>query len=175
MHSNASQAGGTGGDTAVRLNQRFGKFECLEQLGRGGMGTVYKARQRDPDRSVALKMIQAGGFATEDFRRRFKLEADAIARLKHRNIVTVYESGEEDGVPYFTMPLLDGGALPREPAASSRELRNRIAFLIKIVDAVAHAHRRGALHRDLKPANILQDKDGEPFVADFGLARMALS
>lgn len=136
------------------------------------MGTVYKARQADPDRSVALKMIQAGGFATEDFRRRFKLEADAIARLKHRNIVTVYESGEEDGVPFFTMPLLDGGALSREPAASSRELRERIALLIKIVDAVAHAHRRGVLHRDLKPANILLDKDGEPFVADFGLAKL---
>lgn len=170
--SGSSSSDGDGANPEVVLKQSFGHFKIHKQLGRGGMGTVYQARQSNPDRWVAVKMIQAGGFATQSFRRRFKQEADATARLKHPNIVSVYEAGEIDEVPYFTMPLLDGPALPGDAAGDAEELRGRVRLLLKVVDAVGHAHQRGILHRDLKPANILLDREGEPYVADFGLAKL---
>ncbi len=152
----------------------FASYELLGEISRGGMGVVYHARQFNPEREVALKMIHPAGRATPAARLRFEVEVAAVARLHHPRIVSLYESGEHEGVCYFSMrlvkgagldELLAGDRLPKEPAA-------RVALLIKVAQAVHYAHQRGILHRDLKPSNILIDADGEPCIADFGLAKI---
>jgi len=152
--------------------RRFGDYELLELIGQGGMGVVYRARQASLDREVALKLLAAGPWASRDFIERFQLEARNAARMQHPNIVAIYETGEAEGLHFFSMRLVRGQSLAAELSANGPfEVRRAARMLRTVAEAVAYAHSLGVLHLDLKPGNVLLDENGTPLVADFGLAR----
>lgn len=179
---------------AIRASRFFAAYELLEEIARGGMGIVFKARHIHLNRIVALKMISSGPFASDAFVERFKTEAEAAARLDHPNIVPIYEVGQAGGHNYLTMKFVEGVSLaeaisgqsqsqqPRSATGSPTDASTRfcdgdstvkrVQLAAKIARAVHYAHQRGILHRDLKPGNILLGPSGEPYVADFGLAKI---
>jgi tetratricopeptide (TPR) repeat protein/tRNA A-37 threonylcarbamoyl transferase component Bud32 len=156
---------------AVAHLPRIPGYDVETLLGRGGMGVVYKARHRRLNRLVALKMLIAGPYTGPHERARFQREAEAVASLHHANIVQVYDVGDHEGLPYFTMELLEGGNLAQSLAGTPQPAHQAAALVATLAEAMQVAHRVGIAHRDLKPANILLGADGTPKIADFGLAR----
>jgi WD40 repeat protein/tRNA A-37 threonylcarbamoyl transferase component Bud32 len=164
------------GDSATPP-QQIGDYEILEELGRGGMGVVYKARHLKLQRIVALKMLLGGSFITSQERVRFRTEAEAVARLHHPNIVQIYEIGEhgvEAGFPqpYFTLEYAGGGSLSGHLAGRPQPPRQAAAWLEVLARAAHYAHQQGIIHRDLKPSNVLLTESGEPTICDFGVAKL---
>src|SRR5215469_13089316 len=160
------------GDRSAELPEQLGDYLLLEEIGRGGQGLVYRARQKSLNRIVALKVIGLGRWATNAHIKRFRLEAEAAASLDHPCIVPIHEIGESGGSCYFSMQLVEGQRLDevikREPMSNRRTTE----LIIKLARTISYAHKRGILHRDIKPGNILIDADGEPHLTDFGLARL---
>src|SRR6184192_3311411 len=151
---------------------RIGNYQILEEIGRGGMGVIYRARQRHSRRIVALKRILSYHADSQETLARFRREAQAAASLDHPNILPIYEVSEcDDGLPFFSMKFAGGGSLLEAAPALRGEPRRAVALMAKVVRAVQHAHAQGILHRDLKPGNVLLDGRGEPLVSDFGLAK----
>ena len=150
----------------------LGNYQILEEIGRGGMGVIYRARQRHSRRIVALKRILSYHADSQDTLMRFRREAQAAANLDHPNILPIYEVGEShEGLPFFSMKFAGGGSLLEAASALRSEPRRAVALMAKVARAVQYAHDQGILHRDLKPGNILLDGSGEPLVSDFGLAK----
>ena len=160
------------GKTLTPIGTEFGDYQLLEEIGRGGQGVVYRARQKSLNRTVALKVIGVGRWATGTHLRRFRLEAEAAARLNHPSIVPIHEIGERDGYCYFSMNLIEGGQLDEVLAHEAIPIRRAVELIAKLARTVNYAHEHGILHRDIKPGNILIDAEGEPHLTDFGLARL---
>src|SRR5438552_3305052 len=159
-------------DEVQDMHWRVGNYEILEEIGRGGMGVIYRARQRHSRRIVALKRMVSYHADSRETRERFRREAEAAASLDHPNILPIYEVGHgEDGLPFFSMKYAAGGSLQKDGPALRSEPRECVRLMAKVARAVQYAHEHGVLQRDLKPGNILLDARGEPFVTDFGLAK----
>jgi serine/threonine-protein kinase len=153
------------------VERQFGKFEILAELGRGGMGVVYKADQTDLHRTVALKMILSGAIAGPEDLRRFRTEAEATARLNHPNIVRIHEVGEIECRPYLSMEYIEGPSLSQRLAEGPLAGKVAARYIATLARAIQHAHEHSILHRDLKPSNILLDGEDQAHITDFGLAK----
>ena len=146
-------------------------YEIIAEIGRGGMGVVYKARHIRLDRLVALKMILAGAHASADQIARFHIEARAVAQIQHPGIVQIHEDGDHDGLPYFSLEFVPGGSLAQFISGKPQPPRAAATMVMALCRAMAEAHAAGIIHRDLKPANVLLTLDGKPKITDFGLAK----
>ena len=161
--------------SAAELLGELGDYELLEEVGRGGQGVVFRARQKSLNRTVALKVISLGQWASKAHLKRFRLEAEAAARLEHPGIVPIHEVGERDGQCYFSMKFIEGGQLDEVVKQTPMSTRQAVQLITKVARTVHYAHEHGILHRDIKPGNILLDAKGEPHLTDFGLARLVES
>src|SRR6266536_2073792 len=157
---------------AAAVLSDFGDHKLLEEIGRGGQGVVYRAHQKSLNRTVALKVIGLGHWATEAHLKRFRREAESAASLEHPCIVPIYEVGERDGSCYFSMKFIEGGQLDAVATREVMPIRRAAELIAKVARTIHHAHERGILHRDIKPGNILVDEKGDPHLTDFGLARL---
>ena len=163
---------GPNGAAPIKMLGDFGDYELLEEIGRGGQGVVYRAHQKSLNRTVALKVIGLGSWATEAHLKRFRREAEAAASLDHPFIVPIHEVGEREGCCYFSMNFVEGGQLDEVVRREPIPIRRAVELIAKVARTVHYAHEHGILHRDIKPGNILLDVKGEPHLTDFGLARL---
>ena len=166
LHNEVSGTGGTA------MPEELGDYQLMEEIGCGGQGVVYRARQKSLNRIVALKVIGLGRWATRAHIKQFRLEAEAAARLDHPCIVPIHEIGESDGSCYFSMQLVEGRRLDEVTKRALIPNRRAAELIVKLARTISYAHKRGILHRDIKPGNILIDADGVPHLTDFGLARL---
>jgi TolB-like protein/predicted Zn-dependent protease len=155
-----------------RIQMEFGDYALLEEIGRGGQAVVYRAHQKSLNRTVALKLLGLGPWTTETHLKRFRREAEAAASLQHPGIVPIYEVGERNGQCYFSMQFVEGGQLDEVVTREPMPIRRAVELIVKVAGTVHYAHEHGILHRDIKPGNILVDKNCEPHLTDFGLARL---
>src|SRR5260370_6083091 len=163
------------GKRAAELLGELGDYELLEEVGRGGQGVVFRARQKSLNRTVALKVISLGQWASKAHLKRFRLEAEAAARLEHPGIVPIHEVGERDGSCYFSMKFVEGGQLDEVVRRTPISIRQAVELIAKVARTVHYAPEHGILHRDIKHGNILLDQQGDPHRTDSGFARMAES
>ena len=153
------------------IGQTIGQYRIVEQLGRGGMATVYKAFQSSMERYVAIKVLPEQLAQDPTFVERFRREAKAIAQLEHPHILPVFDYGEQSGITYMVMRCLESGTLTTRLKQHSIDVTEAVRFLIQVADALDYTHRRGIVHRDIKPSNILIDPHNQALLTDFGIAK----
>src|SRR5688572_2292548 len=174
--ADVTSAGGESGTAPSQMSiGKIGRYKIRRLIGEGGMGAVYEAEQEQPQRTVALKVIKPG-LASPELLRRFAQESQALGRLQHQGIAQIYDAGTADTgygpQPYFAMEFIRGEGLRDYAESHHLNTRQRLEIVVKVCDAVHHAHQRGLIHRDLKPGNILVDETGQPKILDFGVARV---